>query len=110
MMLTKQWTLRVAAAALTASFALADDNRSSCRDLPSASQLKAHLNNLSAVPAAIGGPIGGLFNGARMWAAVVNRDGEVCAVAASTSDNSQVWPGSQAIAKAKAYTANGVFT
>lgn len=107
MMLSRQWALRVAAAALTATLAWADDNnRSSCRELPSAAQLKAHLNNLNAVPAAIGGPIGGLFNGTRMWAAVVNRDGEVCAVAASTSDNSQVWPGSQAIAKAKAYTAN----
>jgi uncharacterized protein GlcG (DUF336 family) len=41
-----------------------------------------------------------------MWAAVVNRDGELCAFATSTSDPTQVWPGSQAIAKAKAYTAN----
>jgi uncharacterized protein GlcG (DUF336 family) len=41
-----------------------------------------------------------------MWAAVVNRDGAVCAFATSTSDPAQVWPGSQAIAKAKAYTAN----
>jgi uncharacterized protein GlcG (DUF336 family) len=41
-----------------------------------------------------------------MWAAVVNRDGAVCAAATSTVDPSQVWPGSQAIAKAKAYTAN----
>jgi uncharacterized protein GlcG (DUF336 family) len=41
-----------------------------------------------------------------MWAAVVNRDGEVCSAATSTTDPSQVWPGSQAIAKAKAYTAN----
>jgi uncharacterized protein GlcG (DUF336 family) len=41
-----------------------------------------------------------------MWAAVINRDGELCAAATSTPDPSQVWPGSQAIAKAKAYTAN----
>ncbi len=41
-----------------------------------------------------------------MWAAVVNRDGGVCAYATSTDDPDQVWPGSQAIAKAKAYTAN----
>jgi uncharacterized protein GlcG (DUF336 family) len=41
-----------------------------------------------------------------MWAAVVNRNGEVCAYTTSTDDPSQVWPGSQAIAKAKAYTAN----
>src|SRR5678815_226621 len=41
-----------------------------------------------------------------MWAAVVNRDGEICAYATSTPDPAKVWPGSQAIAKAKAYTAN----
>jgi len=54
----------------------------------------------------VGGTVGGLFGGTRMWAAVVNRDGELCAFATSTDDSSQVWPGSQAIAKAKAYTAN----
>lgn len=36
----------------------------------------------------------------------MNREGDVCAIAASTSDPRQVWPGSLAIAKAKAYTAN----
>src|SRR5712692_7571424 len=41
-----------------------------------------------------------------MWAAVVNRAGVLCAVETSTRDQLQVWPGSQAIAKAKAYTAN----
>jgi len=41
-----------------------------------------------------------------MWAAVVNRDGVVCSIATSTVDPTQVWPGSQAIAKSKAYTAN----
>jgi uncharacterized protein GlcG (DUF336 family) len=41
-----------------------------------------------------------------MWGAVVNRDGELCAYVTSTVDPTQVWPGSQAIAKAKAYTAN----
>lgn len=71
-----------------------------CQDLPSKAQLSAFLN------AAAGPSIGGLFNGSRMWAAVVNRDGEVCGASTSTTDPSQVWPGSQAIAKAKAYTAN----
>src|SRR4051812_35286944 len=46
------------------------------------------------------------FEGVRMWAAVVNRDGEVCASNTSTADATQAWPGSQAIAKSKAYTAN----
>src|SRR5207253_3487015 len=53
-----------------------------------------------------GTTVGGLFNGTRMWGAVVNRDGEVCAYVTSKADPTQVWPGSQAIAKAKAYTAN----
>ena len=73
-----------------------------CSGLPTAAQLKTHL---VAAPAS-GGNAGGLFGGARMWVAVVNRDGKLCAVANSQTDPSQVWPGSQAIAKAKAYTAN----
>jgi len=71
-----------------------------CTDLPSESALKA------AMIASAGTTAGGLFGGARMWAAVVNRDGEVCGAVTSTGDPTQVWPGSQAIAKAKAYTAN----
>ena len=90
---------------LFACYALADDhnnNRNSCSGLPSASDL-AKL--LIAAPTA-GGEAGGLFHGTRMWGAVVNRDGAICSYATSTSDPSQVWPGSQAIAKAKAYTGN----
>lgn len=79
-----------------------------CEGLPTESQLRSLLNKAAPAPesAAATGPIGGLFNGKRMWAAVVNRDGEVCGAVTSTSDPAQVWPGSQAIAKAKAYTAN----
>jgi len=73
-----------------------------CSGLPSARQLKELL---VAAPSQ-DGDAGGLFHGMRMWAAVVNRNGELCAVATSTKDPTQVWPGSQAIAKAKAYTAN----
>src|SRR5438874_9547543 len=71
-----------------------------CKDLPSDSQLRAAML-ASASPTA-----GGLFGGARMWGAVVNRNGEICGSATTTADPTQVWPGSQAIAKAKAYTAN----
>ncbi len=74
----------------------------SCVSLPTAGHLKSYLSQAPAN----GGTVGGLFNGTRMWAAVVNRDGVVCAAATSTVDPTQVWPGSQAIAKAKAYTAN----
>lgn len=75
-----------------------------CQALPSAAELSSLL--VSAADVANGGAVGGLFAGTRMWAAVVNRDGEICAAATSTDDAAQVWPGSQAIAKAKAYTAN----
>jgi uncharacterized protein GlcG (DUF336 family) len=74
----------------------------SCRDVPSESELRKLL---AEAPNA-GGDAGGLFHGTRMWGAVVNRDGELCAFVTSTNDPRQVWPGSQAIAKAKAYTAN----
>jgi len=84
-----------------------DDDGANCQGLPSESQLRRHLvaaATLAGPP--IGGPVGGLFGGTRMWAAVVNRQGQICAFATSTPDPAQVWPGSQAIAKAKAYTAN----
>ena len=80
-----------------------------CQNVPTARQLKEYLAKSvddNEVPDNIDGPVGGLFNGIRMWAAVVNRNGAVCAYATSTDDETQVWPGSQAIAKAKAYTAN----
>src|SRR5512145_456505 len=80
----------------------ADSDGANCRGLPTVEQLKTAL----AGAPTHGGNAGGLFGGVRMWAAVVNRDGEICAYTTSTEDASQVWPGSQSIAKAKAYTAN----
>jgi uncharacterized protein GlcG (DUF336 family) len=46
---------------------------------------------------------GGLFSPNRMWAAVVDRRGVLCAVISSSQD---AWPGSRSIAIAKASTAN----
>jgi len=88
--------------AVTPSLAQNNGNNSNCQGLPTDSQLRQFL---TAAPGS-GGTVGGLFNGARMWGAVVNRDGEVCSFVTSTADPTQVWPGSQAIAKSKAYTAN----
>lgn len=73
-----------------------------CNDLPSAQQ----LHDLLARAPSSGGDEGGLFHGKREWGAVVNREGEICAVAVGTSDPLQVWSGSLSIAEAKAYTAN----
>ena len=92
-----------AALILTAFTAFAQQTTTSgCQNLPSATRLRQLLIQSQNVNK----PIGGLFEGTRMWAAVVNRDGQICAYATSTIDPTQVWPGSQAIAKAKAYTAN----
>ena len=41
-----------------------------------------------------------------MWATVVNRDGEVCAVAFTGGDRGDQWPGSRVISAQKANTAN----
>lgn len=73
-----------------------------CAGLPG----KAELHALLVAAPNTGGTAGGLFEGKRMWGAIVNRQGEVCTVTTSTTDPAQAWPGSQAIAKAKAYTAN----
>jgi uncharacterized protein GlcG (DUF336 family) len=72
-----------------------------CKDLPSKADLKRLLKE-----AASAGEAGGLAGGHAEWAAVVDRSGGLCAVAVSTDDEAAAWPGSQAIAKAKAYTAN----
>lgn len=90
----------ICALALFAALPALAANGGPCEGLPSEAQLRQYMNTTAGVA------IGGLFNGARMWAAVVNRDGRLCGSTTSTTDPAQVWPGSQAIAKAKAYTAN----
>lgn len=80
-------------------FTAAAADRSACRDLPDHAALKAAL---SAVVTA--GQNGGLaFN---MWATVVNRDGEVCAVVFTGADRHSQWPGSRVISAQKANAAN----
>jgi uncharacterized protein GlcG (DUF336 family) len=76
-----------------------------CRDLPSRDDLKKWLREAPSH-----GEAGGLFSGKMEWAAVVNRAGEICATAVATDDPASAWPGSQAISKAKAYTANAYST
>jgi uncharacterized protein GlcG (DUF336 family) len=78
---------------------------SECEGVPNPEQLKQLLQQ-----AASAGQVGGLFEGRKEWAAAVNRDGKLCSVAASTEDASAPWPASQAIAKAKASTANAFST
>jgi uncharacterized protein GlcG (DUF336 family) len=74
-----------------------------CRDVPDAAQLKKLLQDAPSQ----NGDAGGLNHGKAMWGAIVNRDGELCALAVSTEDKAATWPGSRGIAIAKASTANG---
>ncbi len=73
-----------------------------CDALPSKADLRQAVRRAPDVE----GEAGGLFSGRAEWAALVDREGHVCAVVASTDDPAASWPGSQAIAQAKAYTAN----
>jgi uncharacterized protein GlcG (DUF336 family) len=41
-----------------------------------------------------------------MWGAIVDRNGRLCALSASTDDKPAAWPGSRTIAIAKAFTSN----
>lgn len=107
--MTIRWVVGVMGALLLAAATIGPagpgiEAAGNCQNLPSASALAVWL--ASAANPANGGTVGGLFGGTRMWAAVVDRAGENCAYATSTDDSTQVWPGSQAIAKSKAYTAN----
>ena len=77
-----------------------------CRDLPSAVTLRKWVRSAPGVE----GEAGGLFSGQMEWAAIVNRQGEICATAVATDDPASAWAGSQAVAKAKAYTANAYST
>jgi len=77
-----------------------------CSQVPNASELKGLL----AKAPNDGGEEGGMFHGKQEWAATVNRNGELCAIAAEQSDMGQMWPGSLSIAEAKAYTANAFST
>lgn len=73
-----------------------------CDDVPKADALKKLLQDAPSQ----NGDAGGLNHGKAMWGALVNRDGELCALAVSTDDMAATWPGSRGIAIAKAFTAN----
>ena len=78
--------------------ALADDDSGTCSGLPSYEQLK------SALVAAVNAETSGL--NLNMWASVVDRDGNVCAVAYSGVNRGAQWTGSRVISAQKANTAN----
>ena len=101
----KRYFLAAAAIFAFSGHAMADDdgnnngnsNRRAC-SIPAATvnQIQSQLSPVS------NGTNGGIFSPNRMWSAVIDRDGVLCSVI-KVGD---AWPGSRAIAIAKANTAN----
>jgi uncharacterized protein GlcG (DUF336 family) len=88
--------------AVTATPALAQ-SKPDCSALPEAGRLRSVVQSVVQEGAAKNGGLGN-----QEWAAVVNRDGIVCAIVFSGTTRSDEWPGSRAISAEKANTANGL--
>jgi uncharacterized protein GlcG (DUF336 family) len=80
-----------------------DGSGRACPGLPNARQVRQWLNTVPAE-----GQVGGMAGGLHEWAAIVDRQGRLCVIVSSDQDPSMTWPIAQGIAKAKAFTANGV--
>jgi uncharacterized protein GlcG (DUF336 family) len=74
-----------------------------CSEIPDAARLRSTLQSVVRQGASKNGGMGN-----QEWAAVVNRDGVVCAIVFSGNTRSDQWPGSRVIAGSKASTANGL--
>jgi len=74
-----------------------------CSALPDAGRLRSTAQSVVKEGASKNGGMGN-----QEWAAVVNRDGVVCAIVFSGSTRSDQWPGSRVIAAEKANTANAL--
>lgn len=74
-----------------------------CTSLPDHTRLRSILQSVVKE-----GAKGNSGLGNQEWAAVVNRDGIVCAIVYSGTDRGQQWPGSRIIAGEKANTANAL--
>lgn len=74
-----------------------------CSALPDAGHLRSVLQSVVREGASKNGGMGN-----QEWAAVVNRDGIVCAIVFSGNSRGDQWPGSRVIAGSKANTANAL--
>jgi len=74
-----------------------------CSGLPDHQKLQAALSSVVKQGKETNSGLGN-----QEWAAVVNRDGIVCAVVFSGPDRNAEWPGSRLIAAEKANTANAL--
>jgi uncharacterized protein GlcG (DUF336 family) len=82
---------------LCSSAALADESANCMIPAPTVAFVQSKLASVVKLNN------GGLFSPNRMWSAIVDRKGQICSVINSGNDP---WPGSRAIAIAKASTAN----
>ena len=78
-------------------------NQPGCSLVPDAGKLRAAVQSVVREGASKNGGLGN-----QEWAAVVNRDGVVCAIVFSGNTRGDQWPGSRVIAASKANTANGL--
>ncbi len=83
----------------------ASASSSACSRLPNHAQLRAAMVT-AADPGNPGIPSENRGFGHKMWGAVVNRDGVVCAVVFTGDARGDQWPGSRVISAQKANTAN----
>jgi uncharacterized protein GlcG (DUF336 family) len=97
----RRWFAAFVLAALPVSAALADDGN--CQ-LTSTQVAKVQSTLLPVTQMADAN--GGIFHPNRMWSAVVDRAGNLCSIINTDATNGDAWPGSRAIAIAKAETAN----
>src|SRR4051794_12267431 len=86
-----------AAALILIGVAGAQNSADKCSGLPDYQKLKAALSSVVKQGKELNSGLGN-----QEWAAVVNRDGIVCAVVFSGPDRSAEWPGSRLIAAEKA--------
>ncbi|HVH87328.1 MAG TPA: hypothetical protein VM912_11420, partial [Terriglobales bacterium] len=98
-------TLRMSAALLVFSsrLSLIAQSKPDCSGLPDAAHLKQVVQSVVKQGASKNTGMGN-----QEWAAIVNRDGVVCAVVFSGSTRSDQWPGSRVISAEKASTANAL--
>lgn len=91
------------ALAVAAGLPCAAQQAPDCAGLPNAQNLRSVLQSVVKEGSAKNGGMGN-----QEWAAVVNRDGVVCAIVFSGTTRSDQWPGSRVIAAEKASTANAL--
>src|SRR5205809_1122544 len=96
------WRLVALSAALIV-LPLVAQEKPDCSGVPDAGRLRSVVQSVVKQGAAKNGGMGN-----QEWAAVVNRDGIVCAIVFSGTTRSDEWPGSRAIAAEKANTANAL--